>query len=142
MTGTQLAIFVSAFLAMDLVIASGVLWFIAATLNDLAKAYPINAAAEGTWRHFQSISMDAINLGGGVHMRADEEWVHVAPTWALRRFGARPMSLPRAEMSEVRPAAIRMCRVRLGKRVLRLPKWTMERELAAAGAAQQTSGGA
>lgn len=129
MTPTQIAVIVGVFVVMDTIIVSAVLSMAAGALNDLGKAHPrVAATPQGVRREFQSIGIDLINLGGCVHIVADELRWHLEPAWLLRVFGARPASIPWVDVHDVRLRSDAATRgtAKIGKTKVRAPAWCLK----------------
>ncbi|MEO1534442.1 MAG: hypothetical protein AAFS11_02630 [Planctomycetota bacterium] len=95
MSGGQLAIFISLFLAVDAVIVWVVLRGAAGGWNGLAEKHPQTTPIEPSeTRRFQSFALGMFNLGFCIHVTADPERLHLMPVTPMRLLGMRPMSLP------------------------------------------------
>lgn len=123
MTSAQITMLVLIFVTVDAIVLYAIISACASSLGDLARDYPMNERATGPWREFQSMSVDMLNFGFCVHICADQDYVHIAPTAVLRRLGAKPMSIPRAAMREVKASIFRTAKVTLPKHTLVLPRW-------------------
>lgn len=125
MTPLQVVIFVGIFSCVDAVVLYAVFSFAASILKDLAAKYPMNEHAIGPWREFQSIAIDSMNFGYCVHIYADSDYVHIAPTRLMRAMKGQPMSIPKSEMRDIRRAAFGSAKVKLNKQTLTLPRWAV-----------------
>ncbi len=125
MSPSQVAIMVAIFACVDAVVLYAVASMCASAWNDLASTYPINEYAIGPWREFQSMAIDMMNFGFCVHVYADDQYVHLAPTKFLRLMRAKPLSIPRAEMRDIKPGRFGSAKVKLGTKTLVLPKWSV-----------------
>lgn len=123
MTSGQGAIIVAIFACVDAVVFYAIASMCASVWNDLARDFPINEHATGPWREFRSVAIDMFNFGLCVHIYADAEYVHLAPTRFLRFFRVKPVSIPRSAFLDVKPSAFRTAKVKLAKRTLVLPRW-------------------
>jgi hypothetical protein len=123
MTPAQIAIFVAIFLTVDALVLYAVFAMCASAWKDLSRDYPLNEHATGPWREFQSISIDMFNFGFSVHICADADYVHLAPTRFLRLLRVQPVSIPRSAFLGVKPTALRMARAKLPKHTLTMPRW-------------------
>lgn len=113
------------FASVDAIVFYAIASMCASAWNDLASKYPINEHAIGPWREFQSMAIDMMNFGFCVHMYADDQYIHLAPTKFLRLMRAKPVSIPRAEMQDIRRASFGTAKVKLNKQKLTLPRWTV-----------------
>lgn len=129
-TSAQAAILVLIFLSVDAVVLYAIFSMCDSAWKDLSRDFPINEHATGPWREFQSIGIDMFNFGFSVHICADAEYVHLAPTRFLRLFRVKPVSIPRAAFLDVKPAAFRTAKVKLPKRTMVLPRWAAMSNLA------------
>lgn len=67
--------------------------------SSLSSKYsPASVRDDAVRRNFQTIRIGAFNFGGSVHLAADEDHLHILPTWLLRVCGCKPASLPWADL--------------------------------------------
>lgn len=123
MPPAQIATVIAIFIVVDAIVVYAVFSMCSAAWRELARDFPLNAHASGPWREFQSVSIDMFNFGFCVHICADADHVHIAPTKFLRLMRVTPISIPRAAMLEVKPSVFRTAKVKLSKRTLVLPRW-------------------
>lgn len=125
MSPAQIAIMVVLFASVDAVVLYAVFSMCASALTDLGREYPMNELAIGPWREFQSMAIDSMNFGYCIHICTDGDYVHIAPTRLMRLLKAKPMSLPRAQMHNIRRAMFGTAKAKLGKRTIILPRWAL-----------------
>jgi hypothetical protein len=100
MTSWQIALAVVAFLIFDMTILTLVLRIAAQGWHAIADACPPRPEREPSLRrNFQGVSINALNLGGCVHIAIDADHLHVQPALVARWLGIRPASIPRAALT-------------------------------------------
>jgi len=132
MPAWKIAVFVGLVIVVDLAVVSSVMaGMLGSTWWALQKRFPGTPPAPGAVRrNFQSLRMDFMNLGLGAHLAADESYLHLLPTAALRWFRCRPISVPWEEI-RLEQSGRRWASARIGKLRLAGPAWALG--LAAAG---------
>ena len=99
MPGYQIAILVAAFLALDAIIIGSVFYVLGQSLRELSAAFPAHAELPGTPRkHFQSMSLGMLNMGGCVHVAIDGNHLHLYPSLFARWIGMKQVSIPHASL--------------------------------------------
>jgi hypothetical protein len=91
------------------------------------KRFPAREpGADAVRRPFQSFRVGVMNLGFSIHATADEHHLHLEPAAYLRRFGARPVSIPWEEISvEKRSRSGRWITVKVDKWTIMGPAWCL-----------------
>jgi hypothetical protein len=96
----QIALLVGFILAIDLAILGAVFSACASTLKPLRDAFPpVEPAPDAVRKRFQSFGFNLVNLGGCVHVAADDLWLHLRPARVARWVGMRDMSIPWAAIT-------------------------------------------
>lgn len=119
---------IGGFVLLNLSIVAFVFRLAAGCFNKIAEQHPRAEPLPGAARrNFQTLSIDWCNLGGCVHMTADERHWHLEPSWLVRVFGARAASVPWDRLHDVRVRSLRssMGTARLGRLSLRAPAWCL-----------------
>jgi hypothetical protein len=105
------------------------------SLGALAAKYPaVEPRAECVRRNFQSFSFGMVNLGMGVHVAVDEDYLHLLPVKLVRLFGVQGASVP-WDAIELRDGRVRQrgfVSARIGGQSVMGPRWCLEIARAAA----------
>ena len=111
----------SLFLAVAIVAA--IMRFGAQAWNELARAHPpVEPAADAVRREFQSLQFGMFNLGWGIHLAVDDEYLHLMPAWLWRVCGGRDASVPWTAVRLMHKRK-RTSMVRIGRHTLVGPAW-------------------
>jgi hypothetical protein len=96
--------------------------------NQPLAAYPPQPIADdAVTRSFQTFRLGLVNLGGSIHVAADERWLHLTPIRLLRSLGARPASIPWDGIRiQKRSRNGRWITARIGRTTLQGPAWCLE----------------
>ena len=125
---TIIPLMIGAFVLLNAIIVGLVFRLAAACFNKISDSHPrVEPLPNSARKNFQTLSIDWCNLGGCVHMTADERHWHLEPSWLVRIFGARPASIPWDQLHDVRLRSLRsfMGTARLGRLSLRAPAWCL-----------------
>jgi hypothetical protein len=120
---------VLAIIAFDVGFATLLVWaMIRGNWHPLLRSFPARPPADGAvGRRFQSFRLGLMNLGGCIHVAADEFHLHLTPVRVLQWLSMRPVSIP-WEAIELRGSRAgrryREARI-LGKHVLG-PAWCLD----------------
>lgn len=95
MTTPQIVAVVVAFVLMDLIIISTVIYAVTGSVRELAKRYPPHPPRpDAVVKRMQSFRFGMCKLGGCITAAVDEDCLHLTPNRFGRIFGAKAMSLP------------------------------------------------
>jgi len=95
MPTTHVLLIVGFAVLMDSMIIGAVISYIRHKFKTLAAKYPAQPQRAGSvTRRFQSISLDAFNFGGCIHITVDDACMHLTPARLARWFGAAALSIP------------------------------------------------
>ncbi len=114
----------------DLVVVTTLIRSFIAPLRELARQFPPQPpSADAVRRRFQSFHFGLFNAGWGIHVAADERFLHLSPAWIERVFRMRPLSIPWSSIQLVRRGT-RTTSVRLEspseQMVVKGPTWCLE----------------
>lgn len=91
--------------------------------NPMLAPYPPRTPAQdAVHRRFQSFGLGIVNMGGSVHVAADDSYLHLTPLSIWRAMGARKASIP---WSAMRPVGRQGRAVMVGSQRLVGPKWCL-----------------
>lgn len=73
------------------------------------------AAPDAIRRNFGSMRIGIANFGNCVHFEADAAYLHLRPTWFLRRLGCGAASIPWDAITSVKKGRFGTARAKLGR---------------------------
>lgn len=129
MNSTQVIILIAVIVGTDMMIVPLLLRaMVDSNWNAIAERHPpVEPLPDAVRRNFQSFSVGSLNLGGCIHVAADENHLHLYPSWFARRMCARPMSIPWDAMQEIagrgRGKSVRLLNPSI---TMRGPRWCLE----------------
>jgi len=132
MSGMDIAILVTVFVIMDLVIIGAVLYAAGRSsgLGELAQRNPSRPPLPGAVRReFQGLAAGMIKLGGCFHITVDETHLHIDPSWFARRLvRMKPMSVPweRVVLAKDDRGTGRWARALVDGVDIRAPRWCLD----------------
>ena len=114
------------FVMVDIVVVGAVLAGVAGSIKELAARFPSHSIKpDAVRRNFQSVAFDALNLGGAVHLAADDEHLHVLPAAVSRWIGVKPLSIPWTEI-RVTKRGRRTSTAQIGPTTFVAPNWCLD----------------
>ena len=129
MTTAKTVTIVLLVMGIDLIVVPVILRaLVAASWDDLARAFPGQGPGPGAVRHdFQSIAIGVMSFGVCVHIAVDERALHLLPARVLRWVGAKPITIPWENIAvpERRPGAARL-KARVDGKSLLAPAWALD----------------
>jgi len=133
MPGWSVALLITGFVLLDLIIVSAVLRILRNAWRAFANKHPpVTPLLVEERRTRQSIALGMFNLGMCFTIERDALYVHLQPNAFGRLAGVTAVSLPFAEMRGFRKLIFGMCEVKLGKDPISVPRWCVA-DLAQAG---------
>lgn len=125
-----IAIAVGVFLFFDFIVVTTLIRSCIAPIRELAKQFPAQSPAAGAVRReFQSFTLGIVNVGWGIHVGVDEQFLHLSPAWIGRLLGIPPVRIPWVKIHLIKRGR-RMTKVLIkGDRErmeIKGPTWCME----------------
>ena len=122
------AVFIIAFVILDIVIIGCVFWALAMEWNAIAQTYPACEPKPGAIRRkFQSCSMGIFNLGWSTHIITDDEYLHIQPALFLRLSTNRSLSIPWDDVIPGKYQFFRRFRkFKIGRKNMVAPSWAVD----------------
>ncbi len=117
-----------AVVAADLLIMTLVFWGVVhVAWNGPLGDFPAQPVApDAVSKPFQSFRLGMANLGGCIHVDADEHWLHLTPVRPLRWLGAQSASIPWDSIHiDKRSGNGRWITARIGRTTLQGPAWCL-----------------
>ncbi len=94
--------------------------------SSLSSTYgPAPVRDDAVRKNFQTIAIGVFNFGGCVHIAADEDHLHILPTWVLRVVGCSAASIPWSDLAVTR-ARGRLWRATCRAGQLHAPRWCLQ----------------
>jgi hypothetical protein len=90
------------------------------------RVLPGGISTPATWRGFQSMSADMINMGWCMHIGVDDWGIHLHPARLGRLFGLKPASVPWEAISPKKRRK-RFCTVLIRGVSVKGPTWALGR---------------
>jgi len=88
---------------------------------------PQEPAPDAVAKNFQSFKFGIMNFGFCLHVKVDEEHLHLRPVMPLRWFGAGPISVPWSSIQPDRKSRIgNWLIVKIDKKTVMGPSWCLE----------------
>lgn len=76
-------------------------------------------------RRYQSFKIGNVNLGFSIHVRIDDNYLHLRPAWTVNWFGLKPVSIPWDSIHAVPNSVLKQhkTKVKIRKQTITGPKW-------------------
>ena len=124
----KIAVFIIAFVILDIMIIVGLFWALAMEWDGLARDYPAREPKpDAIGRRHQSCSLGIFNLGWCTHITTDDEYLHIHPALFLRLCTNHSLSIPWNEIEPGKYGFFRRFRsFKIGKRTISAPAWAVD----------------